>query len=154
MDRRVCLVLTLMLAASACGNGSSSAEPQPAQPPSLEPRFRGSMEISPERVRPGEQVAVRLPDQGTFGVAFSLEAWTDAEWRVRYYLTSDGGALGWTPGWWSIEDSEGRGWRDIGVAGGLPPHHLVIPDDIPTGSYRLCTANSVNKACALVTIIP
>jgi hypothetical protein len=153
MDRRWCVMLTLVVLATACGSESISAEREPTQPPGLGSRLQGSMEVSPERVRPGEQVAVRLPDHKVFGIAFSLGDWQQAGWQTRYYLSSDGGDLNWTPSWWSVEDSERRGWPDIGV-GGPEPHHLVIPDSAPADTYRLCTANTLKKACAMITVTP
>jgi hypothetical protein len=160
MDRRSFVVGATLVLATACGgesalasDSSRPAEPDPTQPPRLESKWRGSMDVSPDRVRPGEQIAIRLSDDGVRGIAFSLDAWEESRWRTQFYLTSDGGSLHWTPSWWSIEDSEGRGWVDIGV-GGPEPDHVIIPDIAPAGTYRLCTANTHKKACALVTVVP
>jgi hypothetical protein len=107
--------------------------------------------VSPESTRPGELVAIRFPDHQTRGVAYTLDTWEDHAWTTRFYLTSDAGDLNWTPDWWAVENSEGRGVPDIGITG-PGPDHVRIPDTAPAGNYRLCTANTPDKACASLTV--
>jgi hypothetical protein len=159
MGRRLWAAAALLVIATACGDGSTVAgepgEPStgldPTKAPHLEPRWHGSMKVSPEKLSPCEQVAMRFPDRQTRGIAFALDAWEDSTWRTRFYLTSDGGSLNSTPTWWSIEDDENRAVIDIGI-GGPGPDHVLIPESAATGTYRLCTANAAEKACALVTV--
>jgi hypothetical protein len=71
---------------------------------------------------------------------------------VAYSLTSDWGSPGsHSPDWWSVEDSEARGWVDLGV-GGPGPGDVLLPDNAPAGEYLLCTASSVGEACGLLTV--
>lgn len=120
--------------------------------PTLGATWRGSMTVTPATASPGQQVALRFRSEEVRGIAFSLSAWRDQGWTVSYYLSSDWGSPGsHTPDWWSVEDSEGRGWPDVGV-GGPGPDHVIVPDTAPNGDYLLCTANSVDEACAILTV--
>jgi len=134
------------------GTEPKRPEDSPAVTPTLDAKWRDTMTVVPARAAPGQQVALRFKSRGVRGIAFSLSAWGDPGWQVAYYLTSDWGTPGsHTPDWWSIEDSEGRGWVDVGV-GGPGPDHVVIPETAPPGDYLLCTANAVEEACAIVTV--
>ena len=119
--------------------------------PTLDAKWRGSMTITPATASPGQRIALRFPENNVRGVAFSLAAWNGQGWEVRYYLTGGRGSDGPTPQWWSVEDSEGRGWHDIGVRG-PGPDDVLIPNTAPSGAYRLCTANARDEACALLTV--
>jgi heat shock protein HslJ len=112
---------------------------------------RYPMKVSPATVQPGQQVALYFPERTMRGVGYVLERRVDDEWQLQFYLTSDGGSLGWTPDWWSVEDAEGRGWRDIGV-GGSGPDHVVIPDNASAGTYRLCADGAAKTTCAVLTV--
>lgn len=139
--------------AAGAGDGTKSPEDSPAVTPTLDAKWRDTMTVAPARAAPGQRVALRFKSQEVRGIAFSLAAWGDPGWQVAYYLTSDWGAPdSHTPDSWSIEDSEGRGWVDVGV-GGPGPDHVVLPETAPPGDYLLCTANSVDEACAIVSVI-
>ena len=158
MDRRLWLVAAVLVATAACGSETISADGQDS--PTVRdtapvPRLAAkpdSMDVSPQRVRPGGQVALRFPDHQTRGIAFVLDAWENGTWQTRFLLTSDGGSLNWTPTSWTVDDTEGRAVPDIGVSG-PGPDHVVIPESAAAGSYRLCTANALEEACALVTVV-
>jgi len=138
--------------AAGAGDGINRPEDSPAVTPTLDAKWRDTMTVAPANAAPGQRVALRFKSREVRGIAFSLSAWGHPGWEVAYYLTSDWGAPGsHTPDWWSIEDSEGRGWVDVGV-GGPGPDHVVIPEIAPAGDYLLCTANSVEEACAIVTV--
>lgn len=129
------------------GNGGSSL---PA--PALDAKWHGTMTVTPATAAPGQRVAMRFGSQEVRGIAFSLSAWGDEGWTVAYYLTSDWGSPGsHSVDWWSVEDSEGRGWTDVGV-GGPGPDHVMVPESTPAGEYLLCTANSADEACAILTV--
>jgi len=158
MDRRLWLVAAVLAATAACGSETTSADSQDSptvRDPAPAPRLAAkhdSMDVSPQRVRPGGQVALRFPDHQMRGIAFALDAWEDGSWQTRFHLTSDGGNLNWTPTSWTVDDAEGRAVPDVGVAG-PGPDHVVIPESAGVGSYRLCTANALEEACALVTVV-
>lgn len=138
--------------AAGVGDGTNRTEGSAAIMPTLDAKWRDTMTVAPTRAAPGQRVALRFKSQEVRGIAFSLSGWGDPGWSVAYYLTSDWGAPdSHTPEWWGIEDSEGRGWPDVGV-GGPGPDHVVIPGIAPAGDYLLCTANSVEEACAMVTV--
>lgn len=129
------------------GNGDSSLVP-----PALDAKWRGTMTVTPATATPGQRVALRFGSEEVRGIAFSLSAWGEEVWTVAYYLTSDWGSPGsHSPDWWSVQDSERRGWSDVGVSG-PGPDHVIVPDNAPAGEYLLCTANSADEACALLTV--
>lgn len=120
--------------------------------PALDAKWRGTMTVNPAAATQGQQVALRFGSEKVRGIAYSLSAWGEQGWTVAYYLTSDWGSPGsHSPDWWSVEDGEGRGWVDVGV-GGPGPDHVIVPDSAPAGEYLLCTANSADEACALLTV--
>ncbi len=110
------------------------------------------MTVTPASAGPGREVTLRFPADSQRGIAFSLSQWTAGQWNPAYYLTSDWGRSGdHAPTWWRVEDSEDRGWEDVGV-GGPGPDRVVIPDTAAPGDYLLCTANAVDEACALLSV--
>ena len=128
--------------------------------PTLDAKWRGTMTITPTAASPGQRIALHFPETKLRGVAYSLAAWTRDGWEVKYYLTlaalSDDSAAStksdsFSPEWWSVEDSEGHGWPDIGLTG-PGPYYVRIPNTAPSGTYRLCTANARDQACELLTI--
>jgi hypothetical protein len=116
-----------------------------------DPKWRGTMEVKPDIAAPGEVVALTYPEgrRDVRGVGFSLAAWSAEGWTITHYLTSD--AAGNKPAWWSVEDSEGRGWVDVGVAG-PGPDHVVVPKTAAEGAHLLCTANAVKKKCTRIRV--
>lgn len=120
--------------------------------PALDAKWRRSMTVNPATAAPGQRVALFFGSEKVRGIAFSLAAWDEEGWAVAYHLTSDRGSpRSHSPDWWSVEDGEGRGVVDVGV-GGPGPDHVVVPDSAPAGDYLLCTANSADQACALLTV--
>lgn len=134
------------------GDGNETGQDSSLVSPALDPKWRGTMTVTPATVAPGQRVALRFRSEEVRGIAFSLSAWGEEGWTVAYYLTSDWGAPGsHRPSWWSVEDSEGQAWPDVGV--GRPgPDHVIIPDNAPAGDYLLCTANSADESCAILTV--
>jgi hypothetical protein len=125
--------------------------PSPAAP-TLDPEWGDSMTVTPATASPGQRVALRFSPPMARGTAFSLAGWGEEGWTVAYHLTSDWGSPGGhDPDWWSVEDSEGRGWVDVGI-GGPGPDHVVVPSSARAGEYLLCTANAADEACALVVV--
>lgn len=130
------------------------AAPGPSQPPvaakpTLDPKYQGTMTITPAAAAPGAQIRLTYPAGYERGIAFSLADPAD-EKKLSYYLTA--GREKSKPGWWSATDTgSGRGWPDIGIVG-PGPDRLVVPDTAADGTYLLCTANAATKACALLTV--
>ncbi|WP_224278604.1 hypothetical protein [Nocardioides lacusdianchii] len=110
------------------------------------------MTVTPATAAPGESVALRFGSERVRGVAFTLSRWTGKDWVVNQYLTSDWGEPGThEPTWWRADDTERRGWPDVGVVG-TGPDNVVVPDDAPTGDHLLCTANSLDRACVILQV--
>ena len=160
---RICVALVALLLVTGCGTrvgataggvGDTSATERNSVKvtPILDAKWRGTMTVAPATAAPGQEVALRFRSKGVRGIAFSLSAWSEKGWRVAYYLTSDWGSHGsHTPDWWSVEDGEGLAWPDVGI-GGPGPDHVIVPHNAPGGHYLLCTANSADKACAILTV--
>lgn len=111
------------------------------------------LEVSASPASPGETIEVRFPQETDRGIAWVLEEQDGNDWHVLYYLTAainKNDSFG-SPSWWSVDDNEGKGWPDIGV-NGLGPDTIEIPDSIDPGTYRLCTANSVDNICTSLDI--
>lgn len=138
--------------AEGAGNANATGRGSYTVTPSLDAKWRGTMTVTPATTAPGQRVALRFRSQEVRGIAFSLSAWDEEGWTVAYYLTSDWGSPGdHTPDWWSVKDGEGLGWPDVGI-GGPGPDHVIVPDDASAGEYLLCTANSADEACTLLTV--
>lgn len=131
-------------------DGQIAGTPTADAPPPLSGTF-DPIDLTPKTAQPRALVSMGFPKSGMRGIAFSLDKWEDGEWQAAYYLTSDGGSLGWEPSWWSLADAEGRGWRDIGVSG-PGPDQVIVPNTATNGFYRLCTANAVEEACGLLEV--
>jgi hypothetical protein len=119
--------------------------------PTLDAQPRRNMTIAPAAASPGQRIALRVPTGYMRGVAYSLAAAKGGSWEVRYYLISGRGSGSPAPEWWSVEDSEGHGWPDVGIRG-PGPDYVMIPNTALSGKYRLCTANARDQVCELLTI--
>lgn len=154
-----CCAVALALVTAGCGSSTGSAT-EPGGPNvqeqgasiELDPKWRGTMDVSPSEAAPGQTVALTFPPghQDVRGVAFSLSEWTAEEWKVTHYLTS-GTHPSTEPSWWSVEDAEGRGWNDVGVSG-AGPDRVVVPDTATEGTHLLCTANARDEKCTLIEV--
>lgn len=154
-----CCAVALAVVTAGCGSSTASAiedgEPDVHRQEDdirLEPKWRGTMEVSPGEAEPGQTVALTYPrgHRDVRGVAFSLSELTADGWKITHYLTS-GSHPSTEPSWWSIEDAEGRGWVDVGVSG-AGPDHVVVPDTATEGTHLLCTANARNEKCTLIQV--
>lgn len=138
--------------AGAAAPGQAGAGEPSSVAPALDATWRDTLTITPATAAPGQRLALRFASKEVRGIAFSLSRWGTEGWTIAYYLTSDWGSPGsHSPTWWSVEDGEGRGWVDVGV-GGPGPDHVIVPDVAPAGEYLLCTANSIDEACAILTV--
>jgi hypothetical protein len=129
--------------------GGITREPEPASIPA---GLEGTMTITPVTTQPGHAVELRFPEDSHRGIAFSLSEWHEGRWKLVYYLTSDWGEPGhYEPDWWTVEESENRGWHQVGISG-TGPDRVVVPDTAAPRDYLLCTANAVTEACALLKV--
>ncbi|MEV8373923.1 hypothetical protein AB0P21_14350 [Kribbella sp. NPDC056861] len=117
--------------------------------PTLDPKYAGTMTITPSTAAPDAEIRLTFPADNGRGVGFSLADPSD-ETKALYYLTAPRSPNG-KPFWKSAADNQGGGWRAIGISG-PGPDRLVVPTTIADGTYLLCTEMSNPKACALLTV--
>lgn len=121
-----------------------------ADPPEPEPQMRPDLLVlDPRGAEPGQLVAMRFPEETMRGVAFQLDGRTGEGWEPVAWMTSDGngGEPVTVPAF-----TEGYGVEDVGV-GGPGPDHVRLPDDVPPGDYRICTANAGEEFCAPLEVV-
>ncbi|WP_159801375.1 hypothetical protein [Arthrobacter zhaoguopingii] len=142
----------ILLGVLLAGCGPAGAEGPGAHDPSAQMRPE-LLDISTSPANPGRTIRIRFPQETERGIAWVLEEQYGDIWHARYFLSATTGAYGGSgsPLWWSVDDGEGRGWEDIGIAG-PGPDTLIIPDSIRPGKYRLCTANSMPNVCTPLDI--
>jgi hypothetical protein len=120
-----------------------------ADPPEPEPQMQPELLVlDPATAAPGQLVAMRFPEQTSRGVAFQLDRRTADGWVPVAWMTSDGngGEPTTVPAF-----AEGYSVHDVGVRG-PGPDHVRLPDDVPPGDYRICTANAGEDFCAPLEI--
>jgi hypothetical protein len=117
--------------------------PQPATTPSVV-KPANPIVVTPESAKPGQLVALTFPQSSPRGIAFQISSESDPG-RVLYYLTSDWGTSGHQPTWGT------PGGPDVGISG-PGPDHVIIPDPLPDGRYRLCTGNALVQVCGLLVV--
>lgn len=120
--------------------------PQPAATPSVV-KPSNPIVVSPESAKPGQLVALTFPQSSPRGIAFQITTESDPA-KVLYYLSSDWGGSGHRPTW-GVPGN--YGWVDVGISG-PGPDHVIVPDPLPDGRYRLCTANAVVQVCGLLVV--
>lgn len=137
----------LGLVLAAC----SAVAPSPSGP-SFDPAAIGDparMRVEPERVAPGELVALTFPAGDERGLLFALDRPAGAGWERLALLFSD--ANGGQPAWFPAD-------REVAVEaigiGGPGPDRVPIPEELPAGTYRICTANAVAELCAAIEVLP
>ncbi|WP_433011654.1 hypothetical protein [Kribbella sp. CA-294648] len=122
------------------------ATPTPTPKPTLDPKYQGTMTITPATAAPGKEIELSFPEEYLRGVGFTIG--DPVGGSVQYYLIS--ARKGEKPTWSSATDPNGpRAVTDIGVYG---PARVVVPDTAADGTYLLCTDNARPKACALLTV--
>ena len=53
---------------------------------------------------------------------------------------------------WSSADGVGVMVEMLGI-GGVGPDRVPIPDDLPAGDYRICTANAAENLCVPIEVV-
>jgi PAS domain-containing protein len=119
-------------------------------PPEPEPQLRPDLLVlDPATATPGELVAMRFPESSMRGVAFQLDRRTADGWAPVAWMTSDGnGGVPITV----PPSTEGYAVEDVGI-GGPGPDHVRLPDELPAGDYRVCTANAGSDFCAPLEVV-
>lgn len=163
--RQVLAVAALGVAASVVAAVSFGASTQegtevvrdPAQlqsdtsPAPLPSDVTGRMLVQDRAYQPGEMLEIRWPNGDLRGFGYSFDRWDGTAWEPTFFLRSapEGVRGGANPDWWAV--GEGGSWEDLGLAG-PGPDVAVVPEVAPSGTYRLCTANSQTQSCALVEV--
>jgi hypothetical protein len=138
-------VLAVLL--SACGATPVTTLPWPIDPEAaVDP---GRMVVSPAVAEAGKLIELSFPGGHDRGLLFAIDAATSDGWARRAMLLSD--ANGGTPQW-SPADGEGLLVEMVGI-GGRGPDRVPIPEDLPPGDYRICTANAVENLCVRLEIV-
>jgi hypothetical protein len=106
-----------------------------------------SMVADRETAAPGEIVELSFPGEMVRGIMYVLEEETGASWIYRYILLSGG-----TNPTWHRPGDESVAIPDIGAAG-VGPDRVVIPDEAPPGTYRICTGNARQNVCVRIEIV-
>lgn len=154
MSPRHLLAGVLLLSGCTASSASDGSGPQTVGP-NLAPDLNGTMTVKPALAGPGAELALRFQADNHRGIAFSLSQWDEGQWEPAYYLTSltsEWGQPGnYQPHWWPVDDSETRGWQQIGISG-TGPDRVLVPDTATPGDHLLCTANAVDEACALLKV--
>lgn len=139
--------MTVSALLSACVR---QPEPEPSHPVAdpnaqMQPEV---MLVEPARARPGEIVSLTFTAPKDRGVAYAIELETDDGWQRLHLMVSD--ANGGEPRW--FEAGEEPIVEAVGIAG-PGPDRVPIPDVLPPGDYRICTANAGENICTPIEII-
>jgi hypothetical protein len=142
-----CAVLVVGgIATLASWQDDSLPAPAPvATGPTLDPKYRGTMTITPATARPGAQIGLTYPEGYERGLQFAL---FDADSGKQLYYLATGWA-GTKPRWRPV-GGDTLGGPDVGIKG-PGPDILVVPTTA-SGTYLLCTDNTSKRACALLTV--
>lgn len=138
-----------MLAAvllSACVAQAEPTLPWPVDPDSVSDPER--MVVTPRLAAPGQVVELTFPGGHDRGVLFAIDEAVADGWERRALLHSD--ANGGSPRW-PTADGEGMMVEMVGI-GGAGPDRVLIPDSLPAGDYRICTANAVENLCVPIEV--
>lgn len=133
----------LAIALAGCGVWMPTPpEPWPIDPAAITDPAR--MAVEPAAAAPGDVVALHFPGGHDRGVAFAIDASVAGEWVRQALLISD--ANGGQPRWFPIDDE--RAMVEMVGIGGEGPDIVPVPDGLPPGDYRICTANAIENLCA------
>jgi hypothetical protein len=114
--------------------------------PTLDPKYAGTMTITPATAKPGAQIGLTYPEGYERGLTFTLAE--PVSGKLLFYLAA--GHAGTKPRWKAV-GGDTLGGPDVGTFKSSPDY-LVVPDTAVDGTYLLCTDNSIKKACALLTV--
>jgi len=141
-----CAVLAVGAIATLSPWQNDGAPAPVASKPTLDPKYAGTMTITPATAAPGKEIDLTFPEGYSRGVGFTIG--DPVGGSVQYYLIA--GRKGSKPAWSSATDPNGpRAVIEVALSG---PARVVVPDTAADGSYLLCTDNVSDKACALLTV--
>jgi len=100
-------------------------------------------------VAAGEIVELLFPSRHERGILFAIDASHDGGWERSAMLISD--ANGGRPTWFRAGDDD-IAVEAIGISGS-GPDRVPIPDDLPPGDYRICTANASENLCVPIRVV-
>ena len=133
----------LLLGACSSTTGSSGlADPEPEEP------GESGISVAPRSAHPGQELALSFPPENQRGGYYYLSSWNGETWNEPLYqLESDGTRD--TPGHVTVNPTVTR--QSYGVEG-PGPDHVVLPDDVVPGPWRLCMTDPP-YACVQVIVI-
>lgn len=135
--------------ASATDCSYAAADRLRPDPPEPTPQMRPDLLVlEPAEAAPGTVVAMQFPQHTSRGVAFQLDALVDGGWVPQYWMTA---VQEGQPRPAVRVGTQGYGTDDVGV-GGPGPDRVLLPEDVPPGQYRICTANAAKDFCATLQI--
>jgi hypothetical protein len=137
----------LALSLIACGASPGPTLLWPVDPDAATDPAR--MVATPTAVEPGELVELTFPDGHDRGLLFAIDEASADDWQRRAMLLSD--ANGGDPRW-SRADADDLLVEMVGIAG-PGPDRVPIPEGLPPGDYRICTANAVENLCVPIEIV-
>lgn len=101
-----------------------------------------TIEIQPEAPAPGDRVELRFPGNDLRGLYFRLEQRVGNDWEMTHFLISHLDRAGPT----AASVDQAIMLADVGV-GGPGPDVVVLPEEMPTGEWRICTRGPAPVAC-------
>lgn len=150
---RTAKLLTLLAATAVlvgCGAAASTEEPSGPHDPAADLRD-DLMVAEPSATPPGSRIELSFPYETMRGLGFVLEEQVGDDWDVRYYLTAaPAGGYPLEPSWVPAADGE-PSWDAVGI-GGPGPDVVEVPDTATDGTYRVCTAMSLENHCTQIRV--
>jgi hypothetical protein len=139
-----------LIVLAACTTALAPSPPGGPHDPGA--RMRPDLIVAePQKVAPGDVLALAFPAETTRGIHFVLERQSGDTWAHAFDLVSDGPGPDW-PRDWSVAGSEDFFIPDIGV-GGSGPDRVLIPDIAQPGTWRICTGNAGDNICTTIEIV-
>lgn len=146
MKRRIGPFMALLLCACS-GLAPTPPNPWPIDPAAItDPNL---MVVDPTAAPAGEDVTLTFPGGLDRGVLFAIDASVGGEWERRAFMVSD--ANGGSPSWFIPGDPDAV-VESVGI-GGHGPDHIQVPEIMPAGPYRICTANAVENVCVPFEVV-
>lgn len=138
-------IVVLAFGVVACAALPPSTTAGPADPAA---EMRPDLLVAPPAAAAGDIVPLMFPESTMRGVHFVLERRAGDSWNLVYHLISDandGQPSAFRP------NAEGMGIPDVGI-GGPGPDRVLIPEDVDSGAYRVCTGNAGQNFCAPIEV--
>jgi len=144
-------VLVVAVSASALLSACVRLPVPDASRPVVDPNAQMRPEVmlvEPAHARPGEIVAVTFTAPTGRGVLYAIEHETDSGWQRLHLMVA--AVNGGEPTWFEAGEDPIVG--AVGVDG-PGPDRIPIPDVVPPGDYRICTANAGDNICTPIEVV-